>query len=154
MNIRPITFYKTFLQNCLALWNSILQFFLSCTIKIPSNLVKFATLILLFFSEWKDGRRIKRKNLISAGVDESAVAILEDQKVSALFLFKIWTCQLLNKAPCQGKSCQFMSYTRANKTCQGKTCQGKLGRLCEALSQGKRVQLYTRAIKTCQGKLF
>ena len=95
-----------------------------------------------------------RENLISAGVDESAVAILEDQKVSALFLFKIWTCQLLNKAPCQGKSCQFMSYTRANKTCQGKTCQGKLGRLCEALSQGKRVQLYTRAIKTCQGKLL
>ena len=36
--------------------------------------------------------------------------------------------QLLNKAPCQGKTCQFMSYTRANKT-----CQGKLGRLCGAL---------------------
>ena len=34
-------------------------------------------------------------------------------------LFKTWSCQLLNKAPCQGKTCQFMSYTRANKTCQG-----------------------------------
>ena len=64
------------------------------------------------------------------------------------------SCQLLNKAPCQGKTCQFMSYTRANKTCQRKTCQGKLGRLCGALSQGKLVQLYTRAIKTCQGKLL
>ena len=79
-----------------------------------------------------------REKLISAGVNESAVAILEDQKVSAFFLFsKRWSCQLLNKAPCQGK-----------------TCQGKLGRLCGALSRGKLVQLYTRAIKTCQGKLL
>ena len=38
------------------------------------------------------------------------------------------TTKLLNKAPCQG-TCQFMSYTEANKTYQGKTCQGKLGRL-------------------------
>ena len=35
-------------------------------------------------------------------------------------------------------SCQFMSYTRANKACQGKT-----SRLCVVLSQGKLVQLYT-----------
>ena len=28
--------------------------------------------------------------------------------------------KLLNKAFCQGKTCQFMSYTRANKTCKGK----------------------------------
>ena len=41
-------------------------------------------------------------------------------------LFKSWSCQILYKVPCQGKTCQFMSYTRANKTCQGKTCQGKL----------------------------
>ena len=47
------------------------------------------------------------------------------------------------------KTCQFMSYTRANKT-----RQGKLGRLYGALNQGKLVQLYTRAIKTCQGKLL
>ena len=52
-------------------------------------------------------------------------------------LFKSCHDQLLNKAPCQGKTCQFMSYTRANKTCQGKL-----------------VQLYTQAIKTCQGKLL
>ena len=35
-------------------------------------------------------------------------------------------CLLLNKAPCQGKTCQFMLYTRADKTCQGETCQGQL----------------------------
>ena len=46
-----------------------------------------------------------------------------------------WHYQLLNKASCQGKTCQFMLYTRANKTCQGKTCQ---------------FILYTRANKTCQ----
>ena len=33
-------------------------------------------------------------------------------------LFKSWHDQLLNKA---SRSCQFMLYTRANKTCQGKT---------------------------------
>ena len=44
-------------------------------------------------------------------------------------LFKSRHEQLLNKAPCQGKTCQFMLYTRANKTCQGETCQGKLARV-------------------------
>ena len=62
-------------------------------------------------------------------------------------LFKRWhdhaascqgkTCQFMlctraNKT-CQGKTCQFMLCTRANKTCQGKTCQGKLGRVYGAL---------------------
>ena len=43
-----------------------------------------------------------RENLISAGVDESAVAILEDQKVSAFFYLKyghasFWTRLLVKE---------------------------------------------------------
>ena len=47
-------------------------------------------------------------------------------------LFKSRHEQLLNKAPCQGKTCQFMLYTQRNETCQVKTFQRKLGRLCGA----------------------
>ena len=57
-------------------------------------------------------------------------------------LFKSWHDQVLNKAPCQGKTCQFMSYTRTNKT-----CQGNLGRLYGALvRQMSVIDMHNRTI--------
>ena len=60
--------------------------------------------------------------------------IFLDDDIRTFACSKSWHNLLLNKASCQGKTCQFILYTRANKACQGKTCEGKLGRMCAGLN--------------------